>query len=450
MATIVQTPEFPLGQATAASLWSRWRYAGGKRDVRLDFLRGFAAFAMVVDHISGSRSWLYVITGGDLFYASAAEAFVFISGMVMGIVYRDIIERHGIAAAVSKSLKRAWTLYALTVLLTLSFAAISSLLDLPWALHLTARELPAFVVGTLTLHQTFHLADVLLMYTFLVAGAGPLLALFARGQTRWVLAGSWALWLLWQVSPAQAQIPWTVAGNDVFQLAAWQALFVTAMAIGYHRQAIQGRLKWLSPETVLVGAGVVVLAAAVLYLGRLGSPEGGNTLAALLFGKPDLRVGRLIVFAGAFAFAFAVTTVVWAPLQRLLGWLLLPLGHHALSAYALHIFVVGAFWKLAPLLFGSSRSATQSALLQLVGVAAVWGAIILWPELASIADCCVHCRRNSPISLVRLRCHGHTAIAGNGAPVGWSAGAATPGHAESGAGSGPAACGHPEPHANCP
>jgi uncharacterized membrane protein len=29
----------------------KWRYDGGKRDLRLDLLRGFAAFAMITDHI---------------------------------------------------------------------------------------------------------------------------------------------------------------------------------------------------------------------------------------------------------------------------------------------------------------------------------------------------------------------------------------------------------------
>ena len=42
-----------------------WRYEEGKRDLRLDLLRGFAVIAMVADHIGGERSWLYAITGGD-------------------------------------------------------------------------------------------------------------------------------------------------------------------------------------------------------------------------------------------------------------------------------------------------------------------------------------------------------------------------------------------------
>ena len=52
-----------------------WRYEGGKRDLRLDLLRGFAVFAMVVDHIGGPFSPFYLITGGNRFFVSAAEAY---------------------------------------------------------------------------------------------------------------------------------------------------------------------------------------------------------------------------------------------------------------------------------------------------------------------------------------------------------------------------------------
>src|SRR5581483_5784853 len=54
----------------------------GRRDLRLDFLRGFCALAMIVDHIGGA-SWLYALTGGNRFFTSAAEGFIFISGLVV-------------------------------------------------------------------------------------------------------------------------------------------------------------------------------------------------------------------------------------------------------------------------------------------------------------------------------------------------------------------------------
>ena len=68
-----------------------WIYrSASSRDLRLDWLRGYATMAMVVDHI-GSSSYLYVVTGGNIFFVSAAEAFVFISGMIVGLVYGETL-----------------------------------------------------------------------------------------------------------------------------------------------------------------------------------------------------------------------------------------------------------------------------------------------------------------------------------------------------------------------
>nr|MDQ3831189.1 OpgC domain-containing protein [Candidatus Tectomicrobia bacterium] len=92
-------------------LTGSWRYEAGKRDLRLDLLRGFAVVAMVADHIGGERSWLYALTGGDGFWVSAAEVFVFISGLLLGMISAGVMARHGLGVALMKGLQRAWTLY---------------------------------------------------------------------------------------------------------------------------------------------------------------------------------------------------------------------------------------------------------------------------------------------------------------------------------------------------
>ena len=66
---------------------------GAKRDLRIDFLRGAAMVGMIVDHTGGDSSWLYVLTGGNRFFMSAAEAFFFMSGFVTGVVYSGLTAR---------------------------------------------------------------------------------------------------------------------------------------------------------------------------------------------------------------------------------------------------------------------------------------------------------------------------------------------------------------------
>ena len=91
-----------------------WRYRSDKRDLRLDLLRGFAVIVMIADHIGGERSWLYAITGGDAFFVSGAEVFVFISGLLMGMIYAGVITRQGLGVALMKCLQRASPIIALS------------------------------------------------------------------------------------------------------------------------------------------------------------------------------------------------------------------------------------------------------------------------------------------------------------------------------------------------
>src|SRR6266508_6406945 len=119
------------------------------RDLRIDLLRGFCVFAMVADHIGGP-SFLHAVTGGNRFYTSAAEAFIFISGLVMGLVYRRLIAREGLGTSLQRALGRAATLYLLAVTLTLFFVPLSELLQVKWAQGSSLIDPAAFAIAVLT------------------------------------------------------------------------------------------------------------------------------------------------------------------------------------------------------------------------------------------------------------------------------------------------------------
>jgi hypothetical protein len=378
MSSIVYQPPKWL-TAIPAYLWSQkaWVYTGGKRDLRLDLLRGFAVVAMIVDHIGGEQSWLYAITGGDHFFVSVAEAFVFLSGLVMGIVYTEVIARQGLGAALMKCLQRSWSLYLLTVSLTLGYAVV--LLQLGhWTVpEETSMAWPTFIMSAVTLHRTIYLTDILLLYTLLMLLAVPVFILLTHGYTSFVLAGSWGLWLLWQLDPQHAQFPWAV-DNNYFHFAAWQVVFITALVIGYHRQWLVQRCARLSPHTVLVVSGVLVASAVVLYTWHLLP----GLLIDQLFGKVDLRIGRLLLFASFFSFAFALLSVAWVPICHTFGWLLLPLGQNALTAYNLHIFVVAVLTRVPSWIAADTPpTALHNTLLQMVGVGCIWAVIQLQPAV---------------------------------------------------------------------
>ena len=238
----------------------------------------------------------------------------------------------------------------------------------------------ALIVSVLTLHRTYYLIDVMVLYTLLLAVAPIALYLLVEGRTRFLLLASWGLWLAFQLAPEYAEVPWEIAGNYLFHFSAWQVFFFTAMAIGYHRdrlaRGLPRRVQWL----LLLLSGLAFAGLVVLY--RLGDRVwewlvgahpaliGSDNLLVLLFGKGDVRPGRLLASLVVFGFFYLFVTLAWRPLYRALGWLLMPLGANALYAYAAHIVLVTlvgvALLPLGPL------GRASNTLLQIAGVLVLW------------------------------------------------------------------------------
>jgi hypothetical protein len=361
------------------------------RDPRLDLLRGFCVFAMIVDHIGGT-SWLYTITGGNRGPVTAAEGFVFLSGLVFGIVSRQRLQRAGFRAAVFSTLARAWTLYRLTVALTLIFVSLTVATSLNlWvdrALFGEVTSWTSLVVSIVLVHFTWHGTNILALYTLLLAAAPIALFLLSEGRWRALLAGSWVFWFLYQLSPEQAWLPWPIAHGEAFPFAPWQALFVSALTLGFHRRDLAvwlGQLSQHPPRASLTfRAGLATAAVALVLL--ISAINTGHALAvgteshplALLdpFDKASLGIGRLIYFTGAAALIYGVLTLFWHPIQRAVGWLLIPLGQASLYAYAVHLFVIVAAYNVWPYV-GSEQEGWElhNTIGQLLLVLLVWAMV---------------------------------------------------------------------------
>jgi enterochelin esterase-like enzyme len=347
----VQESAAPAGPAVKAARepWGPYVPPGAGRDQRIDLLRGFAVLAMVVDHIAGP-SVLYALTGGNRFYTSAAEGFIFISGLVMGLVYQRLIERDGLGPPLRRAIERAVTLYLITITLTLLFIPISELLGLHWAQGIDFSDPVAFIVSVLTLHRTYYLVDIPLLYTVLILVSPLALIMLSQGRTAVVLGASWLLWAAYQFFPEQAEVPWTIAGNYLFFLSAWQVFFFTGLVLGWHHRDLTQRLARFPRRPALIASGVGTMVLIVLYSlsNRLEQflPDDADRareiqLFALeyLFGKADVRPGRIIASIIVFGFLYLLVTEAWRPLRRATGWLLLPLGEHSLYAYAAHVVI---------------------------------------------------------------------------------------------------------------
>ena len=363
----------PVEPVVTARLQSWAYHSTSARDLRFDLLRGFAVVAMVVDHLAGP-SPLYVLTGGNRFFTSAAEAFVLISGIVTGQVYGRMSRREDLGATLLRLLRRGWSLYLLTLGLTM-IARSLGLAESGDSDGVTQRTPVGLLWSIVTLHQTAYLVDVPLLYTLLLLSAPVALLLMHQGRTWVVVLGSLALWGGQQLFAGAPDVPWPIAGNNLFEFGAWQVLFFAGMTLGYHREYLQTRISRQLERGLLLVSGVgfaaLLLLFGVVQLSANG-PALGPTLQEHGFAKSDLQIGRLVASGIVLAFFFLLATRFWLPLRACLGWLLLPLGQNALYAYTAHTamaLVVHSRFSV------DEWPSSVNALAQLGGVALIWVAI---------------------------------------------------------------------------
>src|SRR5258705_11362153 len=101
----------------------RWRYAvSDGRDLRIDWLRGLAMTCVIVNHskLSSLLSWF---SYERFWLDTAADVFVVLSGIVLGMVYGRRLAPDGLRAVVSGLGRSASFLYALVLAVTGSVIA---------------------------------------------------------------------------------------------------------------------------------------------------------------------------------------------------------------------------------------------------------------------------------------------------------------------------------------
>ena len=240
---------------------------GGRRDERIDFLRGVALIFIFVDHVP--ESLLSLLTLRSYAFADAAELFFFLSGFVAAMVYGRTAETRGAFAATWQIWRRAWVLYIAQILLFVFLVAEVSLAvaGTGHAYYHDHFRLGAFlahpdraIVHALLLRYQPAYLDILPVYVlFLLAFPVVLLGL---ARNFWlVLVPSAALYIAVQVWALT--LPTFPNGEGwFFNPLAWQFLFVLGAGLGHPR--LKGRWTFLDNRWLLRGATIFAgLAAAV-------------------------------------------------------------------------------------------------------------------------------------------------------------------------------------------
>ena len=346
------------------------------RDVAIDLLRGAAIVVMVVNHLVGA-SWIHAVTLGR-YYVTAAEAFVFCSGLVLGALSRRRLAEGGLAAVARKALARAGTLYLAAVVLIAGLGTLA--LAAPGWARPAFEQAPgpfgAILGAALTLRLAPPIVDILPMYVAFLLLTPLLAAALARGLWGPALILSGVAWAWNWLDPyALGAAPLDRGGRAYFAIASWQVLFVFTFVAGWHRDAFLRAWAWVPRAGWAIGLGAITVGLAALAQqdATLGawpalSPERESWLAAT--DRSLLGPVRLIAVAALFPLLLMAATRFRAPLVRAVGPFLLPLGRHALHVYLLHVPLV-VLWTVlvAPRLGGNLVVATLG---QAGAVALLW------------------------------------------------------------------------------
>lgn len=322
-----------------------WRYDpdSSRRDLRLDLLRGLFLCVMLIFHFH--RSWLIHYTHEFLGTVTAAEGFVFISGMVVCLVYFPIYRRNGFKAMSRKVWTRALRIYLADIVLLTGFVLFDRFV-LPLRPITNIPDVSPFelVIDIVTLRYLPFGFDILLLYLLLLAATPLMLWLVHSGRTAWLVAGSLALYLLYYLSPATFE--WHFVSKEIwrFPFMVWQVIFVAGILIAEYRPelgALWARLPHRLPQIVVLGLFVSFFALRQMldHGGMVIEPSAYD----FWFSKSMLGPGRLLNFAILGLVLYWLVDRFWEPLVRAPGKLFIPLGQAALYVYLLHLILAYAY-----------------------------------------------------------------------------------------------------------
>jgi len=312
--------------------------------VVIDALRGLCLVLMTIDHFPHHPLGTFTNQNfGPFGFFTAALGFVFLSGVVAGMVYEKERLSAGTGAMVGRALRRVRALYITQTLVLLAlFLAIEVHVHgvERWDLKLfVTAPWEAAALGGALLYEPGYFG-ILPMYCFLLALTPFVLDQFSRGRLAAVLGASG---LLWVVSGLVIRLPANPGGVDfgAFNPIGYQFLFVLGLAFGTRRLDVD-RLGPVARKMVIATSAAVALLFFCLRLEyAVGGPLDALVNAASSgFSAVQLGPLRLLDFAavGVVVYWFSQRTH-WADSGSFgTSWLAF-VGRHSLPVFAWSILL---------------------------------------------------------------------------------------------------------------
>jgi hypothetical protein len=339
----------------------------------IDGLRGYFLIFMLLNHLAFTGGYLLVkFNHSELGFVQDVQGFVFLSGLLVGIVYGRRMMKAGFAAGSLALWRRAGELYAYTIGCVLVVFVLREILPQAGTLWqdllggLGNGGVAFRAAGALLLYQVTYL-DVLPQYVVYFLAAPPLVWLCVTGRWLSVALACAILWFAVQTGvhlPIANALNGGLAGFDPdlsvrvpFNVLGWQLIFFGAMVIGV--LWMQGKIpveRIFDPDrTILVKAAcaaLVIFAAFKLGFTLEVVPESVTQRFFLYGNRAEFGLVFLLNFL---ALGYVITWVIVAgPRSRhrpiagigraltfvfTLSFLRL-LGRHSLQIYAWHVVLV--------------------------------------------------------------------------------------------------------------
>ena len=354
----------------------QWRYPPvlSNRDLRLDFLRGYFVIMMTVDHMGTYSSWTRPFVWGRQLWFNAATGFILISGVVFGMQYRERVREKGWHWAVSHVSRRSLKLYLIVVVGQIVLATTDFVLRAwrgrPSTVPTNYREL---IEGAIfQIHYTHWSFDLLPLYALLLLWGLGVVYLLENGRWKFVFFGSLSLWYAWHLQPESFRV---FVIN--FRFAAWQFLFTIGVLGGYYRRRLsrwRGRIPVPNALLLFITALPLIITFSIKYWDAhfdWYAPSDWFIYLDGLMTHDALTFARIVAVVWFFVVVYEVVNLFWRPLDKLLGWLILPLGQNALLAYILQGVLNYAILRLPGYPFEGIGSAWM-------GVVHVTAVLIVW------------------------------------------------------------------------
>jgi hypothetical protein len=339
----------------------------------LDGLRGYFLVFMIVNHLKlAGGVWLAHLNIGELGYVQDAQGFVFLSGLLVGLIHSRRMLAKGFERASRKMWRRALEIYCYALACLFGIALLSALIPgaaetwSSWLWGLGYHDPGYLASAALLLYQPNYM-DILPQYILYMLAAPLLLWLCLNGRAGAVIAGSVVLWLIVQLGldmplgDAAHAVAGRLQSPDIvrvyFNPLAWQICFVSGLVLG--SLTVIRQLDWsrlITPQrTLWTWSALAVL--GMFAVARLGMTFQLHpaALAARITGldqKEEFGLIYLINFIAA-AYLTAWTLIAGRSVHNRivrgisdgLDWLLrLPflrlLGRHSLQVYSLHVFLI--------------------------------------------------------------------------------------------------------------